>query len=111
MMARVSTSKFKAQPAGGLKTTFVFDIQKKHDYSNIGLTKKEHDEIQDSIQQSSRKLNKVKNLLQANQEIRKQRDVDNKKKAVDMLEQRHLAKLQEIEMVEEQKRIARELEE
>ena len=111
MMNRVSTSKFKVQPSGDLKTTFVFDIQKKHDYSNIGLTKKECDEIQDSIQQSSRKLSQVKNLLQANQDIRKQRDVDNKRKAADMLEQRHLAKLQEIEMVEEQKRLARELEE
>ena len=60
MMTRVPTSKFKAQPSDDLKTAFVFDIQKKHDYSNIGLTRKEYDEIQDS----QKKLGKVRNLLQ-----------------------------------------------
>ena len=71
------------------------------------MTKKEYDEMQEA----QRTQGKVKTLLQANLDIRRHRDAENKRKAADMLEQRHLQKLRDIETIEERKRLARELEE
>ena len=82
ILNRVASSKFNAKPYEVLQKTFVFDIQKRLDYSNLGMTKSEYDELQDSQMRND----KVKNLLKTNQDIRKQRDVDNKKKSAEMLE-------------------------
>ena len=67
ILNRVASSKFNAKPYEVLQKTFVFDIQKKLDYSNLGMTKNEYEELQESQIRDC----KVKNLLKANLDIRK----------------------------------------